>query len=95
MLSKQEERILKLIPKAISGNGPAAPEFPADNPKFPATPTYQIQYKKFSQLFLKDESFNPTGTHKDRLAWELVCQYRHYLEAKKMVWLTDHFPSFL
>lgn len=84
MLTTQEERILKLIPKARSDNDPAAPEFPADNPKFPATPTIKIEFKKFSQLFLKDESFNPTGTHKDRLAWELVCQYRHFLEAKKI-----------
>lgn len=94
MLTKQEERILKLIPRARSDNDPGAPEFPADNPKFPATPTYQVKYKKFSQLFLKDESFNPTGTHKDRLAWELVCQYRHFLEAKRQGIVSGPLPQF-
>ena len=37
-LSKKEERILKSIVVA-SENNPNKPEFPADNPKFPATPT--------------------------------------------------------
>jgi cysteine synthase len=32
---------------------------------------------------LKDESFNPTGTHKDRMAWEIVVTYRDFLLAKQ------------
>ncbi|MBU1908164.1 PLP-dependent lyase/thiolase [Patescibacteria group bacterium] len=32
---------------------------------------------------MKDESHNPTGTHKDRMAWEIVVTYRDFLLAKK------------
>jgi len=41
-LSKKEEKILNSIYIA-SENNPGKPEFPADNPKFPATPTYKIE----------------------------------------------------
>lgn len=81
-LSKEEERILSSIIVA-SDNDPSKPEFPPDNPKFPATPTYKINVPGFSNVWLKDESFNPTGTHKDRLAWEIVVTYRDFLLAKK------------
>lgn len=37
----------------------------------------------FSNVWLKDESTNPTGTHKDRMAWEMVVTYREILLAKK------------
>lgn len=81
-LSKKEEEILQSIVVA-SDNDPNKPEFPADDPKFPATPTYQISVPGFSNVWLKDESYNPTGTHKDRLAWEIVVTYRDFLLAKK------------
>jgi hypothetical protein len=81
-LSKSEEKILKSIFVA-SENDPNKPEFPADNPKFPATPTYKINVPGFSNVWLKDESKNPTGTHKDRMAWEMVVTYRDFLLAKK------------
>jgi hypothetical protein len=81
-LSKEEEKILESI-IVPSENNPNAPEFPPDNPKFPATPTYQIKVPGFSNVWLKDESFNPTGTHKDRMAWEMVVTYRDFLLAKK------------
>jgi hypothetical protein len=80
-LSKTEEGILDLIIVA-SENDPLKPEFPADDPKFPATPTYQIDVPGFSDVWLKDESFNPTGTHKDRMAWEIIVTYRDFLLAK-------------
>lgn len=82
-LSKKEEKILASIVVA-SENNPERPEFPADDPKFPATPTYKINVQGFSDVWLKDESKNPTGTHKDRMAWEIVVSYREFLLAKKM-----------
>lgn len=81
-LSKEEQRILDTIVVA-SENDPAKPEFPADDPKFPATPTYQILVPGFTNVWLKDESHNPTGTHKDRLAWEIVVTYRDFLLTKE------------
>ncbi|MEK6947900.1 MAG: PLP-dependent lyase/thiolase [Nanoarchaeota archaeon] len=81
-LSKSEELILKSI-KIASENNPNRPEFPSDNPKFPATPTYQIKVPGFTNVWLKDESVNPTGTHKDRMAWEIIVTYRDFLISKK------------
>jgi len=82
VLSEKEEKILKSIVVA-SENDPNKPEFPAENPNFPATPTYKIEVPGFSNVWLKDESVNPTGTHKDRMAWEMVVTYRDFLLAKK------------
>jgi hypothetical protein len=82
MLSVKEKQILESIIVA-SENDPRKPEFPADNPKFPATSTYKIEIEGFSDVWLKDESKNPTGTHKDRLAWEIIVTYREILLAKE------------
>ncbi len=82
-LSESEEKILKSI-IVPSENDPHKPEFPPDKPKFPATPTYKIDVPGFSNVWLKDESKNPTGTHKDRMAWEMVVTYRDFLLAKKI-----------
>ncbi len=81
-LTEKEEKVLKKI-SIGSENDPTKPEFPPDNPKFPATPTYPIEVPGFSNVWLKDESGNPTGTHKDRMAWEIVVTYRNFLLAKK------------
>ncbi len=81
--SLQEQEILESI-IVRSDNDPANPEFPADDPKFPATPTYQIHVEWFSNVWLKDESHNPTWTHKDRLGREIVVTYTHFLKAKKI-----------
>ena len=81
-LSKTEEKIFKSIVVA-SENDPNKPEFPADDPKFPASPTTKIEIPGFSNVWLKDESVNPTGTHKDRLAWEIIVTYRDILLAKR------------
>jgi hypothetical protein len=90
-LTDLEETILDSIVVA-SENDPHKPEFPADNPKFPATPTYQINIPGFSNVWLKDESYNPTGTHKDRMAWEIVVSYRDFLLAKKEGLTTEPLP---
>ncbi len=82
MLSKTEQRILTSI-KIASDDDPKHPEFPPNNPKFPATPTYRIKLPGFTNVWLKDESTNPTGTHKDRMAWEIVVTYREILLSKK------------
>ncbi len=82
MLTRAETSILESIHVA-SENDPTNPEFPADNPKFPATDTYKIKVPGFSNVWLKDESQNPTGTHKDRMAWEMIVTYRDFLLAKE------------
>lgn len=82
MISLKEEQILKSIIVA-SENDPNRPEFPPENPKFPATPTYKIEVEGFLDVWLKDESKNPTGTHKDRMAWEIVVTYRDILLTNK------------
>src|ERR1700675_1312055 len=92
MLSESEKSILNSIIVA-SENDPLKPEFPADNPKFPATPTYKINIEGFSNVWLKDESKNPTGTHKDRMAWEIVVTYRDFLLAKKRGRLQGELPQ--
>ena len=81
-LTSTEQSILDSIVIA-SENDPLRPEFPADDPKFPATPTYKIAVPGFSNVWLKDESYNPTGTHKDRMAWEIIVTYRDFLVAKQ------------
>ncbi|MFA6992714.1 MAG: PLP-dependent lyase/thiolase [Candidatus Gracilibacteria bacterium] len=80
-LTKKEGLILESI-KIPSKNNPLKPEFPPNNPRFPATPTYKINIPYFTNVWMKDESFNPTGTHKDRMAWEMVVTYRDLLIAK-------------
>jgi len=86
MLTKKEKKILQAI-KIRSDNNPKKPEFPPEKPKFPATPTYKINVPGFSNIWLKDESKNPTGTHKDRMAWEMIVTYRDFLVAKKLGYL--------
>src|SRR3989338_7237225 len=91
-LTAQESTILRSI-QVASENDPSKPEFPPDNPKFPATPTYQIKVPGFTNVWLKDESSNPTGTHKDRMAWEIVVTYRDFLLAKKRGQVKSELPA--
>ncbi len=69
-----------------SNNNPREPEFPPKpffTPAFPASRTFQIEVPGFTNVWLKDESTNPTGTHKDRFAWEVVIKYKALLESSK------------
>jgi len=91
-LSHQEEKILKSIVIG-SENNPLKPEFPPKKPSFPATPTIPIEVPGFSNVWLKNESVNPTGTHKDRLAWEMVVTYHDLLLAKKRGQLKGDLPQ--
>jgi len=94
MLTKAEEKILRKI-KVPSENDPKKPEFPPYSPKFPATPTYKIHVQGFNNVWFKDESINRySGTHKDRLAWEVVVLYRNFLLAKKMNQQKGPLPRF-
>lgn len=72
-LSTKESKILYSIHVA-SENDPNKPEFPPDKPKFPATPIMRLEVPGFTNVWLKDESKNPTGTHKDRMAWEILAE---------------------
>jgi hypothetical protein len=93
-LSKEEEKILRSI-KVPSENNPNKPEFPPYSPRFPATPTYKIHVPGFSNVWLKDDSINRySGTHKDRIAWEVVVIYRNFLLAKKLGKRNGPLPRF-
>lgn len=84
-MSKKLETTYKRI-KIPSNNNPKKPEFPPPpfyKPKFPASATYKIDIPGYSNVWLKDESSNPTGTHKDRLAWEVVIKYKSLIEGLK------------
>jgi|GEM_PF-805556 len=60
--------------------------FPLKNPSFPASPTIPyFNIAGFDKIYLKDESFNPTGTHKDRLAYEIAMHYKEIRPRKKLV----------
>ncbi len=62
-------------------NDPQKPEFPPRpfyEPKFPASNTFQIEVPGFTNVWLKDESTNPTGTHKSRMAWEVLIKAKRY-----------------
>ncbi len=93
-LSKNEERILNSI-SVPSTDDPHRPEFPPYEPRFPATPTYKIKVPGFSNVWLKDDSINRySGTHKDRIAWEVVVLYRNFLIAKKLGQYRGVLPKF-
>ncbi|MEK6945923.1 MAG: pyridoxal-phosphate dependent enzyme [Nanoarchaeota archaeon] len=85
MLTKNEEAILNKI--LIAEKDPKMP-------KFPASRTYKISVPGFSNVWLKDESTNETGTHKDRMAWEIVMAYKEILIAKKEGFHDNPIPSF-
>lgn len=92
MLTKIEEATLHKI-QIASENNPHRPEFPPQKPKFPATPTYLIDVPHYSNVWIKDESVNPTGTHKDRMAWEIIVTYRDFLLAKKKGLIKGKLPA--
>lgn len=72
--------------KIPSNNDPEKPEFPPEpfyKPSYPASKTFKINVPGFENVFMKDESTNPTGTHKDRMAWEVVIKYKTLIESLK------------
>lgn len=76
MYSRAElEAILAAIPVPFTPESRGRPEFPPNSPRFPASPIIEIANQGF-RLLIKDESVNPTGSHKDRWAWEKLLQYK-------------------
>jgi hypothetical protein len=47
------------------------------------TPLYKLNVPLFSNVYVKDESKNKTGTHKDRLAYVILNIYKSFLKTKK------------
>lgn len=84
MLTSQEIKSLLLIEEFLNNNAP----------HFPITPTRAIQISWFGTVYIKDESQNPTGTHKDRMAREIVNTYREILLAKKEWHHNNSLPIF-
>lgn len=66
------------IPSEDDPTKPEFPPLPFYKPKFPATETVRINIPGYTDTWLKDESTNPTGTHKDRMAWEIVILAEKY-----------------
>jgi hypothetical protein len=63
-----------------SEDDPNRPEFPPFSPCFPATPTVRLEVRQLNRsILIKDESRNLTGSHKDRMAWEIVVHYKKIL----------------
>jgi len=58
------------------------PEFPPKNEKFPASPILSLTIPNFGEVFIKDESVHRwSGTHKDRMAWEIIVSYKNLEQA--------------
>tara|TARA_Y100000310_G_scaffold329780_1_gene400261 strand:- start:4839 stop:5942 length:1104 start_codon:yes stop_codon:yes gene_type:complete len=53
-----------------------------NDPEWNATPVIPLDLTSegYGVLYVKDESVNPTGTHKDRPAWEITAAYRDFAE---------------
>lgn len=77
----------------IEAINPNHPHFPPDNPKFPASDTYKLEIEGFKNLWVKDESTNPTGTHKDRLAFEVLRKLYFPLLRSNIANQTGKIPS--
>lgn len=80
---KKEAQADELIGNILvpSHNDPGKPEFPPKpffTPKFPASPTVHLTVPGYDNIWLKDESTNPTGTHKARMAWEVLIKAKRY-----------------
>jgi len=82
---KQREKSIARIKFYKDEYSLSKPIFPPENPSYPATPHIPLEYKNFKKLSIKNESYNPTGTHKDRFAWEIVNYYadRYHAWMKK------------
>jgi len=63
-------------------NDPDYPEFPPGNEVFPSSPTRSINMPQLGEILIKDESVHKwSGTHKDRMAWEVVVSYKNIEKA--------------
>jgi threonine dehydratase len=74
MADSLNEKIIKKIQNAISDE---------ILPLFPVSPIRKISIPGFSNIWIKDESVQETGTHKDRMAWEIILTYLDILKNDK------------
>jgi Pyridoxal-phosphate dependent enzyme len=84
---------LRAIAKLISvPSNPRDPEYPWLAPNKPATPSFDRDF--FGRtVTIKDESSNWTGSHKDRMAWEIVVHYRNLIRQRIAEQLPPTLPS--
>ena len=81
--SPEENALIQLRDSIVipSHSDPERPEFPPFSPRFPATPAKTLRIPELDrEVVVKDESHNFTGSHKDRMAWEIVVYYRSLIE---------------
>jgi hypothetical protein len=82
-LTSEERHLLDLYNSIViaSEDEPDKPEFPPFSPRFPATPHFRIPVPRLKrEIIIKDESRNFTGSHKDRMAWEIVVFYKDLIQ---------------
>ena len=91
-LTEKEEYILNSI-IIDSKNNFCNSKFPLEKSQFSSTPSYQLNIDGFENVWLKDESDNPTGTHKDHMAWKIILIYRDLLLSKKRGQINVTLPS--
>lgn len=89
LLTPEEEEILTRLERLdFDGNGR-----PATAPWIPATPLRPLRVDGLHDVWIKDESGNPTGTHKDRMAWVILTAYRDLLRARAQGISTGPLPA--
>ncbi|MGE0772635.1 MAG: PLP-dependent lyase/thiolase [Cyclobacteriaceae bacterium] len=67
-----------IVPQRNDPNFPEFPPAPVYTPQWPASRLVKLHIEGFSDVWIKDESTNPTGTHKDRMAWEItILSHKH------------------
>jgi hypothetical protein len=71
--------IIAAIPIPKNRDDPKLPIFPPNSPRYPATPSRRLERNKYI-LIIKYESYNSTGSHKDRWAWEKLLSYRKSIQ---------------
>ncbi len=82
-VTPEVQHLLDLYDSIIiaSEDEPDKPEFPPFSPRFPATPHFEITVPSLGrEVIIKDESRNFTGSHKDRMAWEIVVFYKDIIQ---------------
>lgn len=84
-------RLLSVLPSVRTNDDPDRPIFPLNSPRYPATPSVELTGQAY-RLFIKDESFNVTGSHKDRWALEKLIQYKEIVRKQLEAYETRGIP---
>lgn len=72
--SRRELEVIASRIRTAVGDRADHPEYPMMNRRFPATPAYELVLND-RVIYLKDESARGTGTHKERMAHEVIVDY--------------------